>query len=65
MIKDRDLRLVVRLLAQRVNYLHDEIKLIKEKHPDGCKRRLRTNPRADPFLRGFSSKELNELLGDE
>jgi len=65
MIKDRDLRLVVRLLAQRVNYLRDEIKLIKEKHPDECKSRLRTEPRADPFLHGFSSKELNELLGDE
>jgi len=65
MIKDKDLRLVVRLLAQRVNYLHDEIKLIKGKSQDGYKSRLRTNPRADPFLRGFSSKELNELLGDE
>jgi len=63
-MKDRDLRSVVRLLAERVNYLNDELKTMKENHPEGCRCRL-CKPRANPFARSFISHELKELLDDE
>lgn len=64
-MKDRHLRAAVSLLSRRVNWLHDEIKIIKKSHPDGCRCRL-CKPRYDPFIVSLGEMpEMNKLLDGE
>ena len=51
-MKDRELREAVRLLNDRLGYLKDEFKLMKEPHVNGCKCKLCGKPRYNPFIRG-------------
>lgn len=53
MFNDRQARAAISLLGRRINWLHEEIKLMKSEHPEGCQCRWCGKKEPDPFIVSF------------